>query len=188
MLLQLVLKRAEGFAPAPEGDAALLKRFAADRDESAFAALLQRHGPMVWSVCRHLLMDEADAEDAFQATFLALVRSAKGVRNVQAVGAWLHGVAVRVATKAKRSAARRRQREERAAEPEANRPIPEAAWNELLAAVHEEVQRLPEHLRTAFVLCGATTRAKAGARRALWRRGRPRARCTTRVRWRPLAQ
>ena len=153
MLLHLVLKRVEGFSPVPDGDAALLLRFAADRDESAFSALLQQHGPMVWSVCRHLLADDTDAEDAFQATFLALVRSAKRVRKAEAIGAWLHSVAVRIATQAKRSAARRRRREERAAGPEADRPIPEAAWNELLAAVHEEVQNLPEHLRAAFVLC-----------------------------------
>jgi RNA polymerase sigma factor (sigma-70 family) len=153
MLLQLVMKRSEAFAPAADGDAALVKRFAETRDEAAFADLLQRHGPMVWSVCRNLLPDDAETEDAFQAVFLALVRSAKSVRNPEAVGAWLHGVAVRIATRVKRGAARRRQREERAAGPEADRPVPEAAWNELLAAVHEEVLRLPDSLRTVFVMC-----------------------------------
>lgn len=153
MLLQLVMKRAEAFAPAADGDAALVKRFAESRDEAAFADLLQRHGPMVWSVCRNLLADDSETEDAFQAVFLALVRSAKSVRNPEAVGAWLHGVAVRIATRVKRGATRRRQREERAAGPEADRPVPESTWNELLAAVHEEVQRLPESLRTVFVMC-----------------------------------
>jgi RNA polymerase sigma factor (sigma-70 family) len=172
MLLQLVLKSAEGFAPAPDGDAALLRRFIAEQDESAFAALLQRHGPMVWSACRHLLADDADAEDAFQATFLVLVRSAKSVRNAAAIGAWLHGTAVRIATRTKRSAARRRLREERAAEPEADRTVPETTWNELLAAVHEEVQNLPENLRTAFVLCELEgVRQSEAAARLGWKPG-----------------
>jgi len=153
MLLQLVLRHSEGLKPGPDTDADLVQRFARSREEAAFAELLHRHGPMVWAVCRHLLADEADTEDAFQATFLALVRSAGSVRNAGAISSWLHGVAVRVATKVKRSAARRRQREARAAEPEADRPVPEATWNALLAAVHEEVQNLPDSLRAAFVLC-----------------------------------
>jgi RNA polymerase sigma factor (sigma-70 family) len=152
-LLEAVIRHAGALAEAGASDADLLRRFADNREESAFAELVRRHGPMVWAVCRHSLPNPADAEDAFQATFLALVRSAGKVRAGAALGGWLHGVAVRVAAKAKRSAVRRRQREEKVAGPEAGRPVPEAAWNELLAAVHEEVQRLPETLRTAFVLC-----------------------------------
>jgi RNA polymerase sigma factor (sigma-70 family) len=153
-LLEAVIRHAGALATqSATSDAELLRRFADSRDEAAFAELVRRHGPMVWAVCRQSLVNAADAEDAFQATFLALVRSAGKVRAGAALGGWLHGVAVRVATKAKRSAVRRRQREQKAAGPEAGRPIPEAAWNELLAAVHEEVRRLPEALRTAFVLC-----------------------------------
>lgn len=153
-LLHLVLHHAEGFAGgSAEPDSELLARFARSRDEAAFAELVRRHASMVWAVCRQSLAGDADAEDAFQATFLALVRSAKRVKDGRALAGWLHGVAVRVALKTKRSAARQRLREHRVATREAERPVPEAAWNELLAAVHEEVQRLPDSLRTAFVLC-----------------------------------
>jgi RNA polymerase sigma factor (sigma-70 family) len=153
-LLQVVLRHAEALTAGEDTpDDELVLRFARARDESAFAELVRRHGPMVWAACRHLLPDPADAEDAFQATFLALVRSAGKIRCGSAVGGWLHGVAVRVAMKAKRSAARRREREEKAAESEADRPVPDSHWETLLAAVHEEVQALPEPLRAAFVIC-----------------------------------
>src|SRR5436305_6586625 len=116
-LLETVVRHAGALA-AGSGDAApddaLLRRFVALKDETAFAELVRRHGPMVWAVCRQLLPNQADAEDAFQATFLALVRSAATVRTV-ALGAWLHGVAVKAAAKVKRAAARQRQREERVA-------------------------------------------------------------------------
>jgi RNA polymerase sigma factor (sigma-70 family) len=175
-LLQTVLRQAEALAadagPDAVPDAELLARFARLRDEPAFAALVRRHGPMVWAVCRHLLPNSADAEDAFQATFLALVRSAGKVRTGSAVGAWLHGVAVRAALKLKRSAARRKQREEKAAGPEANRPVADGAWDELLAAVHEEVGQLPEALRTAFVLCDLEgVRQPDAAARLGWKSG-----------------
>ena len=173
-LLHLVLRHAEGLVagPAAEPDAELLSRFVRTRDEPAFAELLRRHGPMVWAVCRHSLAADADAEDAFQATFLALIRSAKGVRRGSALAAWLHGVAVRVATKVKRSAVRRRQREERVAEREADCPVPEATWDKLLVAVHEEVNRLPDSLRTAFVMCELEgVRQTEAAARLGWKAG-----------------
>ncbi len=178
-LLQAVVRQAEAFA-AP-GDASadpdLLARFAETKDEAAFAELVRRHGPMVWSVCRHLLPNPADAEDAFQATFLALVRSARSVRSASALGAWLHGVAVRVAAKVKRSAVRRKQRETEVASrapsvagPSA--PVADATWDDLLAAVHEEVQRLPDALRTAFVLCDLEgVRQPDAAARLGWKLG-----------------
>jgi RNA polymerase sigma factor (sigma-70 family) len=157
--LHAVLRHAGALAAAhadPAPDADLLARFAADRDGDAFAALVRRHGPMVWGVCRNLLPSDADAEDAFQATFLALLRSADKVRDASRLSGWLHGVAVRIALKARRAAAHRRRRERAAAGAEAEpaAPVPDAAWDELLAAVHEEVQRLPAALREAFVLCG----------------------------------
>lgn len=80
-------------------DQDLLNRFARTRDEEAFAALVERHGPMVLGVCRRVLQDECDAEDAFQATFLVLARKANGIRKREAVGSWLYGVAYRVANK-----------------------------------------------------------------------------------------
>ena len=140
--------RAEPFAAVP--DAELLSRYTADRDEAAFEELARRHGGMVWAVCRQLLPDPADAEDAFQAVFLAFVKSSGRVRHGN-VGAWLHGTAVRGAMKLRRGAVRARQRDRATAKPEA--ASPPGDWNELLAAVHDEVGRLPEALRTAFVVC-----------------------------------
>jgi RNA polymerase sigma factor (sigma-70 family) len=155
-LLELVVRGVEVRAaegPRGLGDAELLRRFAETRDEASFNILVARHGPLVWAVCRDLLPSESDAEDAFQATFLALVQSARRVRT-PAVGAWLHGVAVRVARMAKRSAGRRKRRERASAAHEANSPVADVAWDELQAAVHDEVGRLPEALRVPFVLCG----------------------------------
>ena len=110
---QLAAMRAEPFAAVH--DAELLARYNANRDEAAFEELARRHGGMVWAVCRQLLPDPADAEDAFQAVFLALVRSASTIRDGRTLPAWLHGVAVRIATRARREFARRRAREHRAA-------------------------------------------------------------------------
>jgi RNA polymerase sigma factor (sigma-70 family) len=148
-LLQSVVRVADARTP----DIDLLERFRRNRDERAFEELVRRHGPLVWAVCRHMLAHHADAEDAFQAVFLALVRSASSIRAAQALPAWLHGVAVRVSVKARRSAVRRRQREHKAAVPERDRYVPEESWTALLSAVHEEIGRLPEAERTAFVLC-----------------------------------
>src|ERR671933_518791 len=92
-------------------DRELLAGFVERRDEDAFAALVRRHGPMVLAVCRRLLRDPHDAEDAFQATFLVLVRKAAAVRPREAVGSWLYGVAYRAAQKARATAARRGARE-----------------------------------------------------------------------------
>jgi DNA-directed RNA polymerase specialized sigma24 family protein len=82
-------------------DGVLLERFAGRGDETAFAALLQRHGPMVFALCRRLLADDHDAEDAFQATFLVLVRKARSIRKQASLGSWLFGVAYRIAQRAR---------------------------------------------------------------------------------------
>ncbi|HEY1187282.1 MAG TPA: sigma-70 family RNA polymerase sigma factor [Gemmata sp.] len=149
LLLHAIARKAESLIP----DADLLARFTHDRDQPAFEELVRRHGPLVWAVCRHLLADHADAEDAFQAVFLALVRSGASIRDGHALPGWLHGVAVRIATRAKRECARRKARERAAARPEAARPVSEGTWGALVAAAHEEIQKLPDAERTAFVLC-----------------------------------
>lgn len=153
-LLESVLRRVAPLAAGERAaDAELLRRFAVERDEAAFAVLVRRHGPMVWSACRALLPLEADAEDAFQATFLALVRAAGTAQAPRALGPWLHGVACRVSLQVRRSAARRKKRERAAAASEAAVPVARAEWDRLRFAVHEEISQLPETLRTAFVLC-----------------------------------
>ncbi|AMV28687.1 ECF RNA polymerase sigma factor SigE [Gemmata sp. SH-PL17] len=148
-LLHAVTRKIE----AVTSDAELLARFVRERDEPAFEEIVRRHGPLVWAVCRQLLPHNADAEDAFQAVFLALVRSAPRIRNGRTIPAWLHGVSIRVATRAKREFARRRARERNAAHSEVAPSVSDAAWGALVATVHEEVQQLPEAERTVFVLC-----------------------------------
>jgi RNA polymerase sigma factor (sigma-70 family) len=138
-------------ADAPDGQ--LLERYVGGRDEAAFAALLRRHGPMVLDVCRRVLRQTQDAEEAFQATFLLLARQAHSIRKRGSVGPWLHGAAFRVALKARTQAARRRRRERAAAAA----PRPEApsatAWRELQAVLDEELGRLPARYRAPLVLC-----------------------------------
>src|SRR5262245_30688276 len=142
--LGTVLGHLHALAAAPRAaelsDEQLLRRFAARRDEAAFAALVRRHGRLVWNVCRHTLGHEQDAEDAFQATFLALAHGADSVRRAGALASWLHGVAFRVAMKAKRSAARRHAREQQSPPRPAGGAVPESAWRQLQAALDEEVQ------------------------------------------------
>ena len=139
------------------GEGALLRRYVVERDEAAFAALVARHGPMVLGVCRRILRDERDVEDAFQATFLVLVRRAGAIRDGDLVGRWLYGVARRVAVRARAHSARRFVHERSVDEPvepedgiSASR---DAEYRELATIVDEEVARLPSVLRDPVVLC-----------------------------------
>jgi RNA polymerase sigma factor (sigma-70 family) len=142
-------------------DGELVERFAARRDagsDAAFAVLVARHGPMVLGVCRHILGDDHAADDAFQAVFLVLARRAGSIRRPDLLGPWLHGVAVRIARKARARAQRRRRHEKLEAEmahveSRGDGPDPTPGRAEEAAAVHEEVGRLPERYRRAVVLC-----------------------------------
>ncbi len=149
-------------------DGQLLERFAASRGEAAelaFAVLVERHGSMVLRVCRGVLVDPSDTEDAFQATFLVLVKKARGLWVRDSLGPWLHQVAYRTALRARSGAARRRRHERRAAiaRPE-GRAEPE---DELIRVLHEELARLPERFRAPLVLCDLEGRSHEQAARHL---------------------
>jgi RNA polymerase sigma factor (sigma-70 family) len=148
-------------------DAELLARYLTDRDGEAFARLVARYSRLVWGQCRNLLPTAADAEDAFQATFLVLARSARSIRTGAPLGPWLHGVAFRVCRNARRAAARRARHATAGARPEQDRPVAEGTWEEVSAAVAEEVQRLPEGQRQVFVLCGLEGRTEVEAAASL---------------------
>ena len=136
----------------PVTDAELLGRYALHRDEDAFAALVRRHGRLVWSVCQHLAGSGAD--DAFQATFLVLLLNAGNARVANKLSAWLYGVAYRVCLKARQAAKRRTCREQAVAVKDRGSSIvPDSLWDLAFAAVHEEIFKLPETLRVPFVLC-----------------------------------
>ena len=131
----------------------MLHQFVANRDEAAFAALVSRHGPMVWALCRRLLHRLPDAEDAFQATFLVLVRKANAIRQPDLLGPWLHGVAYRVAVRLRMAIARERIHQHSDLDLPAPEVTPEAEQKELRLLLDREVSRLPEHYRVPFVLC-----------------------------------
>jgi RNA polymerase sigma factor (sigma-70 family) len=134
-------------------DGELLTHFARDRDETSFRLLMQRHGPMVLGVCRRVLNDPHDAEDAFQATFLVLVRKAESVRRLASVGSWLHGVALRVSWKARAAAARRRRAEKEAPAVSTTEASHACDWSDLRPVLDEEIDRLPQCYRAPLVLC-----------------------------------
>jgi len=134
-------------------DQQLLEAFLDRRDPSAFAALVQRHGRMVLSVCRRVLHDVHDAEDAFQATFLVLVRKARSIQKRGTVGSWLYGVAYRVALQCRANAARRRKHEREAGESLPRQCSYEAANHDARPILDEEINRLPEKYRQPILLC-----------------------------------
>jgi len=134
----------------------LVERFlgqGGEEAEDAFRELVVRHGPMVLGVCRHVLDQHQDAEDAFQATFLVLARKAGSIRDRRVLGSWLYEVAYRIAVRARAHAVRRRTQERQGAEMSVTAPEYDAGWNELRPVLHEEVNRLPEKYRTPVVLC-----------------------------------
>lgn len=148
-------------------DGQLLGRFLEQRDEAAAAALVRRHGPMVWGVCRRILGNHEDAEDAFQATFLVLVRRAAAIVPREMVGNWLYGVAYQTALKARATLAKRRTREKQM------EALPEIEVRqkhfpvELQDILDQELSRLPDKYRLAIVLCDLEGKTRTEAARQL---------------------
>src|SRR5712692_2848542 len=151
--LQTLVRHLHKLVHPPEGgpaDGELLERFVKRKDALAFAALVERHGPMVRGVCRRLLRQESDVDDAFQATFLVLLRKAHTIRKSRSVGSWLYGVAYRIACRARAESDRRSGYEKQAAPSVSpadvggrhrggSDPGMEAAWRELCAVLDAEV-------------------------------------------------
>jgi RNA polymerase sigma factor (sigma-70 family) len=152
-ILQLIRRACHDPQGKDVPDPELLRRFLGGRDERALEALLRRHGPMVLDVCRGVLGNEADAEDAFQATWLILARKAGSIRRAASLASWLHGVAYRTALRARANAARRHKHEARAPQRGNTTDPDELTWREVRRAVHEELARLPARHRAALVLC-----------------------------------
>jgi RNA polymerase sigma factor (sigma-70 family) len=162
--LQLRLDRGEGAVT----DGWLLERFLGAREEEAFAVLVRRHGPMVLGVCRRILGNPHDADDAFQATFLVAVRKAGSVQPRERFGNWLYGVAYRTALEARARINRRRAKEKQVEDlPHPQQVEPEAVWQELWPLLDRELSRLPDKYRAPVVLCDLEGRSRQEAARQL---------------------
>ncbi|MCI0462294.1 MAG: RNA polymerase sigma factor, partial [Gemmataceae bacterium] len=152
-LLRQLRKLAGSTGAGSLTDSELLERFLSRRDEAAFEVLVWRHGPMVLNVCRRIVHQEQDAEDAFQATFLALVRKASSIGKRTALGSWLYKVAYRAALAAKAAATRRARREKQGLDLAVVTSRHDPIWSDLRPVLDAEVNRLPEKYRVPFVLC-----------------------------------
>jgi RNA polymerase sigma factor (sigma-70 family) len=155
--LNAVVRHLQRLARPPDGeepsDGGLLERFVTCRDEAAFAALVRRHGPLVLGVCRRVLGDGPDAEDAFQATFLVLFRRAHALRRGGTLAGWLYTVAYHAALKARAGAARRRRYEREALDMPRTESCFEDVWHDLQPVLDEELNRLPDKYRAPIILC-----------------------------------
>ncbi|QJW92917.1 sigma-70 family RNA polymerase sigma factor [Frigoriglobus tundricola] len=151
-------------ATAQDNDAALLDRFRAESDADAFAELVRRHGPMVLGVCRRVLGNGADADDAFQAVFLVLSRKGGSIRAGRPVANWLFGVARFAALRLRNKERRRREHETNAPRESPEGPVPDP---ELLAALDEELSRLPDRYRAPLIACFLQGRTQEDAARDL---------------------
>jgi RND family efflux transporter MFP subunit len=148
-------------------DAELLERYVRHRDEAAFELLLWRHGVLVFNVCRRILPREQDAEDAFQATFLAFVRKAHAIARRGSVSSWLYKVAYRVALEARERARKTAAHEKPGGEILAVHFSPDPVWSDLRPILDEELSRLPERLRRPLILCHLEGKSNEEAAREL---------------------
>jgi RNA polymerase sigma factor (sigma-70 family) len=161
------LRQLLGAQAEDQTDGQLLERFVSQREEAAFALLVRRHGPLVLGLCRRLLGNAADAHDAFQATFLVLVRKAHALDKRGSLAGWLYAVAYRVAVRARARAARRRDCERQACRMRARNTAGEPADPDLGPVLAEELNRLPEKYRSPVVLCYLEGKTHAEAARQL---------------------
>ena len=153
-------------------DGQLLGRFVKNRDERAFAAIVERHGPMVLSVCRRLLHGANDVDDVFQAVFLVLVRKAGSIGKPELLANWLYGVTCRTAVKARGEAFRRQARLKEMVDMPATEAISDPGWQELRPLLDEELKCLPDKYRAPLVLCYLQGRTYTEAARILsWAEG-----------------
>ncbi len=172
LILRHVRRAAGASNRADATDADLLERFARHREEAAFAAVLARHGPLVMGVCRRVLGDAHDAEDAFQATFLVLARRAGSIRRGASLSSWLYGVAYRVSLEARTRLARRRRHERQAAARSRDESPAGGSCADLRPVLDEELSRLPEKYRGPLVLHYLEGKTKEEAARQLgWSEG-----------------
>jgi RNA polymerase sigma factor (sigma-70 family) len=148
-------------------DGQLLECFLTRREEAAFEALVRRHGPMVLGVCRRVLGNPHDAEDAFQATFLVFVRKAASIAQRELVANWLYGVACRTAREARTAATRRRVKERQAGLASRAEGLDKPAWQDLRPVLDTALSRLPEKYRAPVVLCDLESRSRKDAARQL---------------------
>jgi RNA polymerase sigma factor (sigma-70 family) len=146
-------------------DGELLECFISGRDDGAFADLVRRHAAMVWGVCRRVLSCHQDAEDAFQSTFLVLVRKAASVTPRHMVANWLYGVAHQTALNARASAARRQARERQVTEMTEPASPEQNLWLDLQPILDQELSRLPARYRSAIVLCDLEGKTRKEAAR-----------------------
>ena len=148
-------------------DEQLLERFINRRDSTALAALVRRHGPMVWGVCRRVLDNHHDAEDAFQATFLVLVRKAASIASRELLANWLYGVAYQTALKARATVARRGSRERQVTDMPEPEVVERQFWHDLQPVLDRELNGLPEKYRVAIILCDLQGKTRKEAARQL---------------------
>ena len=169
--IQQIVHHLQDRAVETASDGEVLRHFIEQPEEATFATLVHRHGTMVFHVCRRVLSNAHDIEDAFQATFLVLVQKAQQLQHRETVGDWLHGVALHTALKARAMIRKRRAKERSAAKPDAILPMNDSdTWQKIL--LDEEIRRLPERYRLAVLHCDLQRRSRSQAAQTLgWREG-----------------
>jgi len=148
-------------------DGQLLEDYLSRRDEAALASIVLRHGPMVWAVCRRVLRNDREAEDAFQASFLVLVRKATSIVPRHMVANWLYGVAHRTACNARAAVAKRKERERQVTDMPEPAVTDQDLWHDLQPVLDEELTRLPDKYRSVVVLCDLEGKSRKEAARQI---------------------